>query len=146
MTPPFFCQIKDLRARTSAPLADVKKALDASGGDTEKAFDWLRKRGAAKASDLEKAGRATNQGLVAVFATDTEASVVQVRFRLIFVKVCKCASMQVCKCLEGGGIAAVDPSRLTVCNRLTARRTLAHGTTTSKTSPSLPPSPPPGSL
>ena len=58
--------IKELRAKTSAPVSDCKKALDASDGDIDGAFDWLRQRGAAKASDLEKSGREANEGLVAV--------------------------------------------------------------------------------
>ncbi len=44
----------------------------------EKAFEWLRKRGAAKASDFEKSGRATNAGLVAVAVNDFEAAMIQV--------------------------------------------------------------------
>ncbi|HVY60294.1 MAG TPA: translation elongation factor Ts [Planctomycetota bacterium] len=49
-----------LRAHTGAGLMDCKKALQESGGDYEKAVDWLRKRGmqiAAKKADREiKAG------------------------------------------------------------------------------------------
>jgi hypothetical protein len=40
------------------------------------AFDWLRKRGAAKASDLGE--RDANEGLVAVISNDFEASMLQV--------------------------------------------------------------------
>ena len=64
-----------LRVQTAAPVGDCKKAIEASGGDMQLAFEWLRKRGAAKASDLE--GRAAAEGLVAVVATDHEAAVLQ---------------------------------------------------------------------
>ena len=70
--------IKELRAKTSAPISDCKKALEASEGDMCGAFAWLRKRGAAKASDLEKSGRAATEGLVAVHApNDHEAAIIQ---------------------------------------------------------------------
>lgn len=78
--------IKELRAKTSAPLSDCKNALDASDGDMGGAFDWLRQRGVAKASDLEKSGRAANEGLVAVFApNDNEAAIVQAACETDFV-------------------------------------------------------------
>lgn len=78
--------IKELRAKTSAPVSDCKKALDASDGDIDGAFDWLRQRGAAKASDLEKSGREANEGLVAVFApNDHEAAIVQAACETDFV-------------------------------------------------------------
>jgi len=65
-----------LRTQTAAPIGDCKKAIEASNGDMKAAFEWLRKRGAAKASDLE--GREAAEGLVAVAATDNEAAVLQV--------------------------------------------------------------------
>ena len=39
--------IKALRERTGAGMLDCKKALDESGGDVEKAIDWLRSKGIA---------------------------------------------------------------------------------------------------
>lgn len=68
--------IKDLRAQTAAPISDCKKALEASEGDMDAAFQWLRERGSAKASDLGK--REANEGLVAVVATDRCGAMVQV--------------------------------------------------------------------
>lgn len=56
--------IKQLRASSGAPISDCKKAVDASDGDLDAAFEWLRKKGAARAT--EKAGRSASQGLVAV--------------------------------------------------------------------------------
>jgi elongation factor Ts len=54
--------IKDLRERTSAGMADCKKALQECDGDTEKAIDFLRKKGLAKAA--KKAGREATEGSV----------------------------------------------------------------------------------
>ena len=45
-------------------------------GDMDAAFQWLRERGSAKASDLGK--REANEGLVAVVATDRCGAMVQV--------------------------------------------------------------------
>jgi elongation factor Ts len=54
--------IKDLRERTGAGMADCKKALVESDGDSEKAIDYLRKKGLAKAA--KKAGREATEGAV----------------------------------------------------------------------------------
>ncbi len=55
-------QIKDLRTQTGAGILDCRKALQESDGDVEKAIDWLRAKGVAKAA--KKATRAATQGLV----------------------------------------------------------------------------------
>ena len=54
--------IKDLRERTGAGMADCKKALTEVNGDMEKAIDYLRTKGLAKAA--KKAGREATEGLV----------------------------------------------------------------------------------
>jgi len=54
--------IKDLRERTGAGMSDCKKALTEVGGDMEKAIDYLRAKGLAKAA--KKAGREATEGLV----------------------------------------------------------------------------------
>lgn len=54
--------VKELREKTGAGMMDCKKALEENGGDPEKAVDWLRQKGIAKAA--KKAGRATSEGLV----------------------------------------------------------------------------------
>ena len=41
--------VKDLRERTGAGMMDCKKALLQSNGDLDKAIDFLRKSGIAKA-------------------------------------------------------------------------------------------------
>ena len=54
--------IKDLRERTGAGMADCKKALVEVGGDIDKAIDYLRAKGLAKAA--KKAGREATEGSV----------------------------------------------------------------------------------
>jgi elongation factor Ts len=59
--------VKELREKTGAGMMDCKKALVEVGGDMEKAVDWLRQKGMAKAA--KKSGRATSEGLVALAAS-----------------------------------------------------------------------------
>src|SRR6185295_10535828 len=54
--------IKDLRERTGAGMSDCKKALVEVGGDMDKAIDYLRAKGLAKAA--KKAGREATEGAV----------------------------------------------------------------------------------
>lgn len=54
--------VKDLREKTGLGMMDCKKALVETGGDTEKAVDYLRKKGALKAAKRE--GRATTEGRI----------------------------------------------------------------------------------
>ena len=55
-------QVKELRDRSGVGMMDCKKALQESNGDLEKAFDYLRKVGVAKAQ--KKEGRSAKEGLV----------------------------------------------------------------------------------
>lgn len=55
-------QVKELRARTGAGVLDCKKALAECNDDVEKAVDYLREKGLAKAA--KKAGRTASQGKV----------------------------------------------------------------------------------
>ena len=54
--------VKDLRSRTGAGIMDCKEALLDSDGNVEKAVDFLRKKGIAKAE--KKVGREADQGVV----------------------------------------------------------------------------------
>lgn len=54
--------VKELRERTGAGMLDCKKALEAHDGDIEKAIDYLREKGIAKA--VKKAGRIAAEGLI----------------------------------------------------------------------------------
>ena len=57
--------IKDLREATAAGVLDCKKALEASGGDLEKAKVYLREKGLAAAA--KKADRAAKEGLIEAY-------------------------------------------------------------------------------
>ena len=59
--------VKELRERTGAGMMDCKKALTETGGDMQKAIDWLREKGIAKAA--KKAGRTAADGAVAAFVS-----------------------------------------------------------------------------
>jgi elongation factor Ts len=54
--------VKELRERTGAGMMDCKRALEATGGDIEKAIDELRTKGLAKAA--KKASRVASEGTV----------------------------------------------------------------------------------
>jgi elongation factor Ts len=54
--------VKELRELTGVGMMDCKKALQNTGGDVERAKDWLREHGLAKAAS--KAGRSTNEGII----------------------------------------------------------------------------------
>lgn len=57
--------IKELRNLSSASIADCKKALSDTGGDVQKAFSLLRKRGLEKVA--AKADRAAKEGRVEAY-------------------------------------------------------------------------------
>ena len=57
--------IKDLRERTGSGMADCKKALVECGADVERAIEYLRKKGLAKAA--KKASRIATEGTVASY-------------------------------------------------------------------------------
>ncbi len=54
--------VKELRQKTGAPMMDCKKALAESGGDFEKAINYLRQKSLATVS--KKSQRATTEGIV----------------------------------------------------------------------------------
>jgi elongation factor Ts len=57
--------VKTLREQTGAGIMDCKRALEESGGDTEKAVAWLRAKGLSTAA--KKAGREAREGIVASY-------------------------------------------------------------------------------
>ena len=57
--------IKKLREDTQASFADVKKSLEETNGDYDKAIAWLKKHGIEKAE--KKADRETGQGLIEAY-------------------------------------------------------------------------------
>lgn len=58
-------QVKTLREKTGVGLMDCKEALKASSGDMNKAVDYLREKGLAKAQ--KRVGRAASEGTIAVY-------------------------------------------------------------------------------
>lgn len=54
--------VQKLREMTGAGMMDCKKALSETGGDFDKAIDYLRTKGLQKVD--KKAGRATEQGII----------------------------------------------------------------------------------
>jgi len=57
--------VKELRQKTGAGIMDCKQALIETQDDIRKAIDWLRQKGLASAA--KKAGRATDQGVIASY-------------------------------------------------------------------------------
>jgi elongation factor Ts len=54
--------VKDLRDKTNAGMMDCKKALKETAGDMEKAVDYLRQKGLAKA--MKRSAREASEGMV----------------------------------------------------------------------------------
>ena len=77
--------VKELREMTGAGMMDCKKALGETDGDIDKAVDYLRENGLAKAA--KKAGRIAAEGLVkaVVAADDKNAAIVEVNSETDFV-------------------------------------------------------------
>lgn len=75
--------VKELRDKTGAGMMDCKKALEACEGDLEKAFDWLREKGIAKAA--KKADRIAAEGLTAFHVEGNSAAIVEVNSETDFV-------------------------------------------------------------
>jgi elongation factor Ts len=61
--------VKELRGITGVGPLDCKNALEQFNGDMQKAADYLREKGLAKAA--KKAGRATNEGIVHAYLHHT---------------------------------------------------------------------------
>lgn len=75
--------IKELRQATGAGILDTKKALEAHDGDFEKAVEFLREKGLAKAA--KKASRAANEGAVVALVEGKNAAMVAVNCETDFV-------------------------------------------------------------
>ena len=54
--------VKELRDKTGAGMMDCKKALGETGGDSEKAIEWLRQKGIASAE--KKSSRVAAEGSI----------------------------------------------------------------------------------
>ncbi len=68
--------VKKLREMTSVGMMDCKKALQATDGDMDKAVDWLREKGLAKAA--KKADRVAAMGVAYATVVDGVGVVIEV--------------------------------------------------------------------
>ena len=68
--------VKKLREMTNVGMMDCKKALQATDGDMDKAVDWLREKGLAKAA--KKAGRVAAEGIAYAAVIDGVGVVIEV--------------------------------------------------------------------
>ncbi|RSK27057.1 elongation factor Ts [Bacillus sp. HMF5848] len=75
--------VKELREKTGAGMMDCKKALTETGGDMEKAIDWLREKGIAKAA--KKGDRIAAEGLAYIEVSGNEAVILEVNSETDFV-------------------------------------------------------------
>ena len=76
-------QVKELRDKTGVGMMDAKKALVAVEGDMEKAIDFLREKGMAKAA--KKSDRVAAEGLANVAVNGNKAVIVEVNAETDFV-------------------------------------------------------------
>ena len=75
--------VKELRESTGAGMMDCKKALSNTDGDMDKAVEWLRENGLAKAA--KKAGRIAAEGIVKTVIEGNKAAIVEVNSETDFV-------------------------------------------------------------
>ena len=68
--------VKTLRERTNVGMMDCKKALTECDGDMEKAIEWLREKGLAKA--IKKSGRIAAEGMAYATVQGPVGAVVEV--------------------------------------------------------------------
>ncbi|MGC4375663.1 translation elongation factor Ts [Fictibacillus sp. Mic-4] len=75
--------VKELREKTGAGMMDCKKALTEMNGDMDKAIDYLREKGIAKAA--KKADRIAAEGLTSVIVEGNKAVILEVNSETDFV-------------------------------------------------------------
>ncbi|CAI2995808.1 TPA: elongation factor Ts [Staphylococcus aureus] len=75
--------VKELREKTGAGMMDCKKALTETDGDIDKAIDYLREKGIAKAA--KKADRIAAEGLVHVETKGNDAVIAEINSETDFV-------------------------------------------------------------
>lgn len=76
-------QVKELREKTGAGMLDCKKALEETGGDIDKAIDYLREKGIAKAA--KKGSRVAAEGLTSVLSDGNNAILFELNSETDFV-------------------------------------------------------------
>jgi elongation factor Ts len=75
--------VKELRDRTGAGMMDCKKALNETGGDMDKAIEYLRKKGAATAE--KRSDRSANEGVVLTSIENGKGEIIEVNCETDFV-------------------------------------------------------------
>lgn len=75
--------VKELREKTGAGMMDCKKALQETNGDMEKAVDFLREKGIAKAA--KKGDRIAAEGLTSIKVSGNDAVILEVNSETDFV-------------------------------------------------------------
>jgi elongation factor Ts len=75
--------VKELREKTGAGMMDCKGALEQTNGDMEKAIDFLREKGIAKAA--KKASRVAAEGLCSVVTSGNNAVIFELNSETDFV-------------------------------------------------------------
>ncbi len=75
--------VKKLREITGVGFKDCKLAIDETGGDLDKAVEFLRKKGIAKASN--KMSRTASEGLCLIETNDGEVSLIEINSETDFV-------------------------------------------------------------
>ena len=75
--------VKELREKTGAGMMDCKRALEECEGDMEKAIDWLRKKGIAKAA--KKESRIAAEGITEGCSDENNAIIFEVNCETDFV-------------------------------------------------------------
>ncbi|UII57440.1 translation elongation factor Ts [Cytobacillus spongiae] len=75
--------VKELREKTGAGMMDCKKALQETDGDMEKAIDFLREKGIAKAA--KKADRIAAEGTTFLLTEGNDAVILEINSETDFV-------------------------------------------------------------
>lgn len=103
-----------LRERTGAGMMDCRKALDACNDDVEKACDWLRENGIAKAA--KKSGRIAAEGLSLTAINGNDAALVELNCETDFV--CANADFKALLKKIATAIAANKPATMDEANAI----------------------------
>lgn len=90
--------IKVIRERTGAGMMDCKKALDECNDDVDKACDWLREKGIAKAA--KKADRIAAEGLTSLKVVGNKGVAIEVNCETDFVATSDPFKELVATCVE----------------------------------------------
>ena len=132
--------VKELRERTGAGMMDCKKALTESEGDMEKAIDWLREKGIAKAAKkndriaaegLTRAAVKGNTGIIFEVNSETDfvtkneqflALLGQIEEVLLENKPASLEAALACPCNEGTVADLITNATATIGEKISLRR------------------------